>query len=364
LQIELVREEERRLPSDRRLAAAFLMMRLSAMTTKLLQRFYDLNGVSLTVEGDPEQNGFLEPVLGPLASTCPKPHGWVIALEPADEVQRPPPGSRILWEGPLAEKLESVLSEHDNNRTLLVPRHYNMTIDIESRSSLIRFTPKGRDSIGGTGVFWLLSEILAAENRFLLHAACLIEPQSDEAFLIFAPSGTGKTTTALTLAGNGLALAGDDALVVEISGNGAYAWGIPRGVKVDQRTAAMLPWLDPALGKWDSEEQFISLHRLDDLIVRASPARRRCGAIIVLKKPNAVSHQIKPISKADAAIHILSDNLHRSPGGVDASGRAKFSAVAQLLANTATLSLSMGPNPDSFKPRMILDAIHSIPRSG
>jgi hypothetical protein len=339
-------------------------MRLSAMTTEILQRFYDLNGVFLAIEGDQQQIGFLDPLLGQLA-TSRKSDGWVVRLQSVNEAEGGPPGSRIIWEGQLHEKLESVLSEHDNNRTLFVPHHYNMTVEVQSRSALVQFTSKGSASISGTGVFWLLSEILAAENRFLLHAACLIEPQADETVLIFAPSGTGKSTTALTLAGNGLALAGDDAAVVEVSNNSSYAWGIPRGVKIHQRTAEMLPWLGPALKEeWDLEEQFISLRRLSDLIALASPKLRRCGAIIILKRPNSVAHRIEPISKADAAIHILSDNLQRSPGGVDANGRAKFSAVAQLLANTATLSLSMGPDPGNFQPKMIFDAIDSLPKPG
>ena len=119
----------------------------------------------------------------------------------------------------------------------------------------------------------------------------------------------------------------------------------------------MLPWLSPALKEWDSDEQLINLDELDDLIALASPARRRCAAVIVLKKPNLISHEIKAISKADAASHILSDNLHRFPGGVDANGRATFAAVAGLLANTATLSLSMGPKPDTFHYEMIFDVI-------
>ncbi len=335
------------------------------MTADILQRLYDLNGVFLTIEGDQQKVGFLDPLMGQLAVTDRKAEGWILTLQSVNEVESSPPGSRIIWEGPLHEKLDSVLSEHNNSRTLFVPHHYNMTVEVQSRSALVQFTSKGSASIGGTGIFWLLSEILAAENRFLLHAACLVEPHADETILIFAPSGTGKSTTAMTLAGNGLALAGDDAAVIEVSSDCSFAWGIPRGVKIHQRTADMLPWLGPALQEeWDLEEQFITLDRLTDLITLASPRLRRCGAIIILKKPNLVAHRIEPISKADAAIHVLSDNLQRSPGGVDANGRAKFSAVAKLLANTATLSLSMGPDPGNFQPSMIFDAIRAMPKSG
>jgi hypothetical protein len=332
------------------------------MTTEILERRYDLNGVTLTIEGDQQQIGFLDPILGVLAGTDRKLNDWVVRLVAVSEVEPPPQMSRIIWQGPLPENLESVCSEYDNNRTLFVPQHYNMTIETASRSSVIRFTSEGRGSIGGTGAFWILGEILAAEDQFLLHAACMIEPHSDAAYVLFAPSGTGKTTTALTLARNGFALAGDDALVLEIFNNAPYVWSIPRGLKVDQRTADMLPWLSSALKEWDAEEQLINLDELNDLIALASPTRRRCAAVIVLKKPNLIAHEIKAISKADAATHILSDNLRRSPGGVDANGRATFAAVAQLLASTVTLSLSMGPKPDTFHHEMIFYMINSIPK--
>jgi hypothetical protein len=332
------------------------------MTTEIPERCYDLNGVTLTIEGDQQQIGFLDPILGLLAGTDRKLNDWVVKLVAVCEVEPPSQMSRIIWEGPLPENLESVFSEYDNNRTLFVAQHYNMTIETASRSCVILFTSEGKGSIGGTGAFWLLGEILAAEDRFLLHAACMIEPQSDEAFVLFAPSGTGKTTTALTLASKGLSFAGDDALVLEIYKNAPYVWSIPRGLKVDRRTADMLPWLGPALKEWDSEEQLMNLDELGDLIPLASPARRRCAAVIVLKKPNLIAHEIKPISKADAATHILLDNLRRHPGGVDANGRATFAAVARLLANTATLSLSMGPKPDTFHHEMIFDVINSIPK--
>ena len=332
------------------------------MTTEILERFYDLNGVSLAIEGDQQQIGFLDPILGLLACADRKLNDWVIRLVTVNEVDPPPLRSRTIWEGPLPENLESVCSEYDNNRTLFVPRHYSMTIETGSRTSLIQFTPEGGRWIGGTGAFWLLGGILAARDRFLLHAACLIALQSDQAFLLFAPSGTGKTTTALALAGNGLALAGDDALVLEMCDSAPFVWSIPRGVKVDRRTAGMLPWLAPALKEWDSEEQLIKLHELDHLIALASPARRPCAAVIILKAPNSIAHEIETMSKADAVTHILSDNVSRSPGGVDANGRATFAAIAQLLANTPTLSLSMGPNPDTFHPRIIFEAINPIPK--
>ena len=102
------------------------------MTTEILERFYDLNGVSLAIEGDQQQIGFLDPILGLLACADRKLNDWVIRLVTVNEVDPPPLRSRTIWEGPLPENLESVCSEYDNNRTLFVPRHYSMTIETSS----------------------------------------------------------------------------------------------------------------------------------------------------------------------------------------------------------------------------------------
>jgi hypothetical protein len=235
-----------------------------------------------------------------------------------------------------------------------------MTNDIVSHSSLIYFTPAGTKSIGGTGAFWLIGEILAAKERFLLHGACMVEPGSDTAIALFAPSGTGKTTTSLALANNGLALAGDDALVLEIASNVPYVWSIPRGLKVHQRTASLLPWLGPAIKEWDSEEQFIGLEELKSFIRVASPARRRCSVVVILVASNSFRHEIKAMSKTDAVTYILSDNLRKGPDGLDANGLATFGAVARLLAGTTTVALSVGPDPNSLHHSLIFQAVESI----
>ena len=316
------------------------------MTIEASQRRYDLNGVRLLVEGNQQWIDFLDPIVATLSTTQPTRPDWTIRLGEVSQIESPPPASRIIWKGALPENLESVCTEIDGRRTLFVPTCFKMTMDIGSQSSFIEFMSEGAGWIGGTGAFWLLGEILAAKQRFLLHGACMIEPQSQAAVAMFAPSGTGKTTTALAFAHNGLTLAGDDALVLEFSHGIPYLWSIPRGLKVDQRTTALLPWLGPVLKGWDSEEQLIALDDLKSLIGIASPRLRRCDVVIVLIEPNATAHRIKSIPKADAVAYILSDNLRKDAAGVDAYGRATFAAVGRLLASATTVSLSVGPDPD------------------
>lgn len=323
------------------------------------RRFYDLNGVGLTVEAPDERHaGFLDPILAPLAATNLRPD-WTVTLLAADAIAPPDPAAAPIWDGPLPEGLPSILTDDDGQRTLTVPGHFAVTSRRTVGRSQIHLVPAGLDSIRGTASFWLINEILAARSRHMLHGACLVRPETEQAVALFAPSGTGKTTTALALARNGLGLAGDDALVLEHAEDGAYLWGIPRVIKVHRRTADLLPWLQPVLKEWREDEQAVRLDRLQRVVTLASAARRRCAAVIVLQQPNPDGHRAKIIAKADAITHIVTDNIRRAPTGVDVNGQASFAAIARLVAQTPTIAVSVGPDPGSLDPEMIFAAIRS-----
>ena len=81
--------------------------------------------------------------------------------------------------------------------------------------------------------------------------------------------------------------------------------------------------------------------------------------MIILAKPNAEGHRAEPISKAEALTLILSDNVRKAPGGVDAKGQLTFAAIAQLVAQTPTFVLSVGPDPGSLHPDLIFAMIRS-----
>ena len=182
-----------------------------------MRRLYDLNGLVLAVIADEQDVGFLDPILAPLALAAEADPDWTISVSVAGAIAAPA-SSDVIWQGPLPEGLESILSRSDGRPTLTVVDQFSMTHRAESHSTSIQVATPGTKAMGGTAAFWLIDEILTERNQFLLHAACLVRPESDEAIALFAPSGTGKTTTALALAGNGLALATDDAVVLQ---NGA-----------------------------------------------------------------------------------------------------------------------------------------------
>ncbi|MGO9948131.1 MAG: hypothetical protein ACLPWG_14925 [Steroidobacteraceae bacterium] len=325
--------------------------------TRPVRRLYNLNGVGLTVEAADESHAaFLDPILGQLTAARPVRHHWKITITKARAVVRPAV-ARAIWDGPLPEGLPSILTTNSGWTTLTVPDHFAMTNRRATCSSRVRVTSAGQSSIQGTAAFWLIDEILAARNRHLLHGACLVKAETDQAIALFAPSGTGKTTTALALARNGLGLAGDDALVLHNAKNASYVWGIPRAIKVSRRTADMLPWLAPVLAPHKQDEQALRFGDLEPIVKSASTARRRCAAIVVLMKPNGIGHRAEMIAKADALTHIVADNIRRAPTGVDVKGQAAFAAIARLVRRTPTIILSVGPDPCSLTPELILSAI-------
>lgn len=323
-----------------------------------IRRNYDLNGISLAVvAADQAHAAFLDPILAPLAVAAAAAPGWTIRLHSSEAIEPPPADTPRIWHGPLPEGLLSTLVRESDRQVLVVPGHFAMSSVRSARSTDIQVAPAGAKSIGGTAAFWLLEGILAAHSRQLLHGACLVRRATQEAFALFAPSGTGKTTTALALARTGLEFAGDDALVLENAEEGPHLWGIPRKIKVHRRTADLLPWLRPVLRDWTADEQVIGLDALDIVIPLADATRRRAAGAIVLLPPNAVDHRVETIAKADALTQLLTDNVRRAPTGVDADAQAAFTAMARFVGATPTVALSVGPDPGSLTAAAILSAL-------
>ncbi len=171
-----------------------------------------------------------------------------------------------------------------------------------------------------------LEEALHACGQALVHCAALRPPGAGGLVLVHAPSGTGKTTTALALAGAGFGLAGDDAAVLGRGADGALtAWGLPRAVNLHRRTAQMLDWLHPALpSPWPAADE-ISLP-LSDLPApaRAVPQTLPVLALVCLQRAEGgaedgagegVPPGLVPQSPGDALAALIADNI-----GVTSSG--------------------------------------------
>lgn len=319
-----------------------------------IRRAYDLNGITLAVAAAEERPAaFLDPILAPLRCATPSGCDWVVSLSPSATIEPPTSGHRI-FEGPLPEGLPSIMVKDGDERILVVPGHFDMRFRRAVRTTEIRFVPGKEGGLGGTAAFWMLDDLLAAYGRHLLHGALLVDPATDRSIVLFAPSGTGKSTSALALARIGFCLAGDDALVLDTSEDEPSVWAIPRKIKVHRQTAALLPWLGPILtDTWTNDEQPFELGALSGVVALSTPKRRRAELVIALMPPNERGHAVTRIAKPEALAVIACDNLRIAPNGVDTDDTAALSALARLIATTPVIALSVGPDPASLSRELI-----------
>jgi len=319
-----------------------------------IRRVYDLNGVTLAVTAADEPHAaFFDPILAPLRCAGPVTCDWIASMSPTTAIERPGNGIRI-FEGLLPEGLHALMVEDHQERNLVVPGHFAVKFRRPARTIEIRFVPGREAGLGGTAAFWMLDDLLAANGRHLLHGALLVDPTTERSIALFAPSGTGKTTTALALARSGLGLAGDDALVLHVGDDGYGLWAIPRKIKVHRKTASLLPWLDPILtDAWINDEQPFALGALSPLVTLATPRPRGVSLVIALMPPNEIAHSVAAIARPDALAAIACDNLRIAPGGVDADDAATLAALAGLITTTPVVALSVGPDPNSLSHALI-----------
>ena len=81
----------------------------------------------------------------------------------------------------------------------------------------------------------VLRDIFLYRKCLLLHSAG-VRSQKGVGLVFIAPSGGGKTTTALSMVRNGSKLLGDDLLVIKPSANGNIMFGVPEPMNLTKET--------------------------------------------------------------------------------------------------------------------------------
>lgn len=192
-----------------------------------------------------------------------------------------------------------------------------------------------------------------AFGQALIHAAGLTLPDRDAVVLLHAPSGTGKTTTALALAGAGFGLCADDALVLGVGAAGLSAWGLPRFVKIHRHTAALLPWLAPALGAtWDvAGEQAVPLAALARH-ARIEDRRPRPLAGLFMVTRGEGPTQVLAQARVDALAALAADNVRGGIAGLEAHQARRWALLGRLVAATPVFELRVGPDVGAIAARV------------
>ncbi|MCK0207390.1 serine kinase [Starkeya koreensis] len=198
-----------------------------------------------------------------------------------------------------------------------------------------------------------LEMVVDAFGQALVHAAGLTLPDRDALVLLHAPSGTGKTTTALALAGAGFGLCADDAIVLRDGEAGISAWGLPRFVKIHRRTAALLPWLAPALGPvWDAGgEQAVPLAALSRH-ARIEDRRPRAVAALFMVTRGEGPTQVHAQPRVDALAALAADNVRGGIAGLEAHQARRWALLARLVSATPVFELRVGPDVGEIAARV------------
>ena len=182
-------------------------------------------------------------------------------------------------------------------------------------------------------------------GQVVMHAAALALPKRREMVLIYAPSGTGKTTTALMLMAAGFQLASDD-LVFILPQDIPTAYGMPRSMKVHRNTANLLPSVEQKLVNvdWNEEgERPLLMDSLGDLPSIKQPEALPIAALIRLKRGRGRS-EIRPASAVDSLASLAADNVRRGDAtvGLLPIDHARLRGYASILNRIPLFDLVVG----------------------
>ncbi|QFR34435.1 serine kinase [Ancylobacter sp. TS-1] len=260
------------------------------------------------------------------------------------------PGDTLFASGPIPG--EGDFDFHRRGEGLLL-RGPDVSVLIEpSRRRAEIVTAPGAEfrSASAAGLL-TLEMVIDAFGQALIHAAGLTLPDRDALVLLHAPSGTGKTTTALALAGAGFGLCADDAIV--IGAGGICAWGLPRFVKIHHRTAELLPWLAPALtDTWDAAgEQAVPLERLGPP-ARIEDRRPRPVAGLFMVTRGEGPTQVLPQARVDALAALAADNVRGGREGLQTHQAGRWAMLARLASSTPVFELRVGADVANIGARV------------
>jgi len=310
---------------------------------------YDLNGLRLAIEAEPaDLIAPIEQYVAPFTTVASDVHDYSISIGrgPIDEL---PDDAEIIFEGDMLPGFPSRLALKGDGTWLLVAGRLSAISEQTPRVTKIKIGEGCNYSLLSLAGIRAIDTALAASGQYLLHGAGLAPPGNEaRALLVFAPSGVGKTTTALALALGGFGLITDDAIVLQPRGYKghvpAHAWGLPRSLKVHRRTADLLTTIRPLLGtNWDSAgEQVLQTTALNKVARTVPPAPIPITAIAILRGPSPSGHHFAPLGKAEALRYLVEDNIRRSRLGVPADHVKRFEVLGTLVATTPTFELRVG----------------------
>lgn len=304
---------------------------------------YDVHGLSLAVEGEPEATSALERRLRGFPR---------IRVDNADLVLRyvtdlgeagvtlPATGSRAVYEAGGSEvhffpDADVLAADLDGVRL-----HADLSGGVTHLASAA-FRDRQRYVAAHPLTTLAFLEMLKRRGRFCLHAACLA--RDGRAVVIAGQAGAGKSTLALGLARAGLDYLGDDMMFLRREGETVHALGFSDAVGVTPNTAAWLHEL-AGLAEHPPDPGFPKhLVRVDDhfnarVVSEAVPAMLVFPQIV----PGDTS-RLEPLAPNEAWLRLVPDILLTEP----TSTQAHLDTVTALTTQVECFTLFAGGDLDT-----------------
>ncbi|MEI9407181.1 serine kinase [Mesorhizobium salmacidum] len=306
--------------------------------------FYDLNGHVLGISADrAELWRDFDRMLASLrveGSTEADFHLDIVEAEALDET----PGGSLVFDGEIPDDGYCRMITDGASVHLVLPGRQTVEIN-EKGWARLRIVPDSKAA--WTPSMLMLDAALDAGGQHVLHTAGLTLPGRDAVVLVHAPSGTGKTTTSLALATQGFGLCSDDAMILNVASATPVAWGLPRHVKIHEKTARMIPLVAPCLGpSWDRNgEQAVSLEKLGGIIKIENPTARPVAALLHLARSADEETRLTPMARTDAMVALAMDNVRTGMTGLLPLQKRRLATIGKLVSSVPTFTLEVGARP-------------------
>jgi hypothetical protein len=201
----------------------------------------------------------------------------------------------------------------------------------------------------------LLHMVLKRRGMLPWHGAALA--RGDHGVLIVGQSGSGKSTTALSLLLGGYRFVADDEVMLEAAGAAVLARGIDDHLHYTDSTAALLPGLPPAGGLPTVRRGRGLKRRLTACVFDVHPDPIPVELILFPRVDAAVETGLRRLSAAECARRLLLHPPKEYPAViVDAQSiEAQFALCTALAVTARCFELILGRRPERL-PHLV-DAI-------